>query len=425
MLTEWIDKEKVFKDPVHDYIYVQSPLIWDLINTRAFQRLRRIRQLGTSYLTYHGAEHSRFTHSLGTYETMRKVLAQFERNFGWPSEERVRNLALCAALLHDLGHGPFSHTIEGVFKFHHETWTQRILVEDPEINFIMKRHVDEQFAQDVADVIAKKSKHKLVVKLISSQLDVDRMDYLLRDAVNTGVTYGTFELERLIRVMRPDPETNNVLVKRSGMHTVEQYILARYFMYSQVYLHPVTVSSDVLLRHVFQRAKKLYDLGTDVYVPNELRPLFDRHMDEVTVAEYLDVDEGVVTYTLQRWTREDDPTLRDLADRFVNRRLFGVINTRELTDLERKQISEMFKNHGLNPEYYLSFQSAKVSGYHYYQQGIELLGDDGKTTDIASASWLVRSLKPDTMFRIFCPKEVLRGEGKFKPIRGWLMGVKD
>lgn len=424
MSTEWIDKEKVFKDPVHDYIYVQSPLIWDLINTRAFQRLRRIRQLGTSYLTYHGAEHSRFTHSLGTYETMRKVLTQFERNFGWPTDERVRNLALCAALMHDIGHGPFSHTIERVFDFHHENWTQRILVEDPEINYFMAKHMDADFSRDVADVIAKKSKHRLVVELISSQLDVDRMDYLLRDAVNTGVTYGTFELERLIRVMRPDPETNKILVKRSGMHTVEQYVLARYFMYSQVYLHPVTVGSDVLLRHVFSRAKKLFDRGADFYVPEELKPFFARNMDEVTVAEYLEVDESVVTYTLQRWMRDSDPTLRDLADRFVNRRLFGVINTRELSDLEQKQIKDMFKNNGLNPDYYLSFQKAKMSGYHHYNQGIQLLGEDGKTAELASASWLVRSLKPDTMFRLFCPKEVLRGEGAFKPIRGWLMGIK-
>ncbi|TCP55403.1 hypothetical protein EV586_10355 [Tumebacillus sp. BK434] len=422
-MIEWVDKEKVFKDPVHDYIYVKDSLIWDLINTRAFQRLRRVKQLGTSFLTYHGAEHSRFTHSLGTYETMRKVLSHFERNFGWPGDDRVRMLALCAALLHDIGHGPFSHTVERVFQFHHETWTQRILIEDPEVSRILKR-IDDEFPQDVADVIAKKDKFPLVVKLISSQLDVDRMDYLLRDALNTGVTYGAFELERLIRVMRPVGD--DVVVKKSGMKTVEQYILARYFMYSQVYLHPVTVGSDVLLRHVVSRVKKLWDRGDDVFLVDELKPFLSRKADEISVAEYLELDESVMNYTLQRWTRAEDPILRDLSDRFVNRRLFGGVDTRELKEVERETIREMFRTHGLNPDYYLSFQTATTGGYHMYKQGIKLVDESGRLLDdISKYSGLVRSLQPESKFRIFCPKEVLRGEGSYKPIRGWLDAMRD
>ncbi|ASS76177.1 hypothetical protein CIG75_15340 [Tumebacillus algifaecis] len=422
-MIEWVDKEKVFKDPVHDYIYVKDRLIWDLINTRAFQRLRRVKQLGTSFLTYHGAEHSRFTHSLGTYETMRKVLSHFERNFGWPTDDRVRLLALCAALLHDIGHGPFSHTIERVFQFHHETWTQRILIDDPEVTNILQR-VDDDFPQDVADVIAKKDKFPLVVKLISSQLDVDRMDYLLRDAMNTGVTYGTFELERLIRVMRP--VGNDVVVKKSGMKTVEQYILARYFMYSQVYLHPVTVSSDVLLRHVVARVKTLWDREESVFLPAELKPFLSRKAEQISVAEYLELDESVMNYTMQRWTRADDPILRDLSDRFVNRHLFGVVDTRELKEVERQTIRELFRNCGLDPDYYLSFQTATTGGYHMYHQGITLVDESGRDLgDISKHSSLVRSLSPESKFRIFCPKEVLRGEGKYKPIRGWLDAMKE
>ncbi|MCX7572171.1 HD domain-containing protein [Tumebacillus sp. DT12] len=421
-MAEWkVDKEKVFKDPVHDYIYVTDGLIWDLINTRAFQRLRRIRQLGTSFLTYHGAEHSRFTHSLGTYETMRKVLSHFEKNHGWPQDLRTKRLALCAALLHDIGHGPFSHTIEQVFKTHHETWTQRILVEDPDILAVLTEHVDAEFAQDVADVIAKK-KHPLVVNLISSQLDVDRMDYLLRDAVHTGVTYGTFELERLIRIMKPDQD--GVVVKKKGMHTVEQYILARYFMYSQVYLHPVTIGSDVLLRRIFSRAKKLHDRGDQLFMPEELRPFFENRAENVSVKEYLEVDESVVMYTLERWTSTEDAILRDLADRFVNRRLFGAVQSKELKEVEREQIREMFRSNGLNPDYYLEFHKAVAGGYQLYSQGIKLVDDEGRKTDISQDSGLVRSLQPETKYRIYCPKEVLRGEGRYKPIRGWMEAFK-
>ncbi|MGZ4032491.1 MAG: HD domain-containing protein [Tumebacillaceae bacterium] len=420
-MSEWIDKEKVFKDPVHDYIYVHDKLIWDLINTQAFQRLRRVKQLGTSYLTYHGAEHSRFTHSLGTYETMRNVLSHFERNFDWPNDKRMMRLALCAALLHDIGHGPYSHTIEKVLQCHHETWTQRILLEDMEVNRLL-RTVDEQFPQDVANVIAKKSPYGLVVKLISSQLDVDRMDYLLRDAHFTGVTYGKFELERLIRVMRP--LDNDVVVKKSGLHTVEQYILARYFMYSQVYLHPKTLGSDVLLHHAFLRTKHLHERGETVYLPDEMKPFFEKKAEDISVAEYLELDESILMYTLQRWTKVEDAILRDLADRFVNRRLFGSIKTRELKEVERQTIREMFRAQGVNPDYYLSFQTAVTGGYQMYSQGITLLDDDGNKIDISQKSALVRSLQPETNFRIFCPKEVLRGEGQFKPISAWLSAVR-
>ncbi len=166
-------EEKVFKDPVHKYIYVQEPVIWDLINTKEFQRLRRIRQLGTSYLTFHGAEHSRFSHSLGVYEITRKIISQFERNGypDWPQEERL--VSLCAALLHDVGHGPFSHSIEQIFDTHHEEWTCRIVLGDTDVGRVLRR-VAPGFPQKVADVIRKTYAKPIVVSLVSSQLDADR-----------------------------------------------------------------------------------------------------------------------------------------------------------------------------------------------------------------------------------------------------------
>ena len=227
-MSEQLKEEKVFKDPVHNYIYVDSSIIWSLINTKEFQRLRRIRQLGTSFYTFHGAEHSRFSHSLGVYEITRKVITQFERNGyeDWPAEERL--LCLCAALLHDIGHGPFSHSIERAFGVNHEQWSCRIILEDTEINRILKE-VSPAFPQLVADVIAKTYNKQIVVSLISSQMDADRMDYLLRDAYFTGVNYGAFDLERILRMMRP--HKGNIVVKESGMHAVEHYLMSRYQMY--------------------------------------------------------------------------------------------------------------------------------------------------------------------------------------------------
>ncbi len=243
----------MFKDPIHKYIYVQDQLIWDLINTKEFQRLRRIRQLGTSYLTFHGAEHSRFSHSLGVYEITRKIISQFERNQyeSWPGEERL--LCLCAALLHDIGHGPFSHSIEGVFGIHHEEWTIRMLLGETEVNRVLSR-VSPVFPQKVAGVIAKTYEKEIVVSLVSSQLDADRMDYLLRDAYFTGVNYGTFDLERILRIVRP--YKGRIVVKDSGMHAVEDYLMSRYQMYWQVYFHPVTRSAEVILNKIFFKGPK-------------------------------------------------------------------------------------------------------------------------------------------------------------------------
>lgn len=251
---EKLSEEKVFKDPVHRYVHVRDRVVWDLIGTAEFQRLRRIKQLGTSYLTFHGAEHSRFNHSLGVYEIVRRIIDNFKDRPNWDDQERL--LCLCAALLHDLGHGPFSHSFEKVFKLDHEAFTQAILLGDTEVNEVLSR-VEKGFPKKVADVINKTYKNKLVVSLISSQIDADRMDYLQRDAYFTGVSYGHFDMERILRVMRPMED--QVVVKESGMHAVEDYIMSRYQMYWQVYFHPVTRSAEVILSKILHRAKELYE----------------------------------------------------------------------------------------------------------------------------------------------------------------------
>ncbi|HEY4601761.1 MAG TPA: HD domain-containing protein, partial [Cerasibacillus sp.] len=218
---EKLHEEKVFKDPVHRYVHVRDRVIWDLIGTPEFQRLRRIKQLGTTYLTFHGAEHSRFNHSLGVYEIVRRIINNFRHRKHWNEENRL--LCLCAALLHDLGHGPFSHSFEKVFKLDHEHYTQQIILGETESNRILEK-VYPGFAQEVADVINKTHSNKLVVSLISSQIDADRMDYLQRDSYFTGVSYGHFDMERILRVMRPIED--QVVIKSTGMHAVEDYIMS-------------------------------------------------------------------------------------------------------------------------------------------------------------------------------------------------------
>ncbi|BCJ86522.1 HD domain-containing protein [Effusibacillus dendaii] len=420
MPTQWFAEEKVLKDPIHDWIYIKDPLIWNLINTRAFQRLRRIKQLGTSYLVFHGSEHSRLTHSLGTYETMRKLLSHFHRNHGWPDEERVEKLALCAALLHDIGHGPFSHSFETAFQTHHENWTQRILMEDSEVNGIL-RSVDEQFPQDVAGIIAKDSKYPLLVQIISSQLDVDRMDYLLRDAFNTGVIYGKYELERLIRVMRP--YENDIVIKSSGIHTVEQYVLARYFMYTQVYLHHKTVGSDLLLRSVMLRAKALFGKGLLQYHPVELVPFFSKRESDIQVSEYLSLDESIMLHAFQRWRSESDPILADLASRFLDRRLFASVACDKQTEDSLQEMRDAFQATGLDPHYYLIYQEIATGGF-LYKEGIRVIDEQGMLREIHEVSHLINSLVPEIRYRLYYPKDAITADGEFASLYDRLQQLK-
>ena len=221
---------KVMRDPVHGYIHVRYQVIWDLINAPEFQRLRRIHQLGGTFQVYHGAEHSRFSHSVGVYEVARLMLEWVEGLQTLSEFEQVA--VLCAALLHDIGHGPYSHSFESVSLTNHEEFTDRIILEDTHIHRILKE-ADPKLPNFVADIIAHRSENKLLTQMISSQLDADRMDYLLRDSYFTGVSYGEFDLYRILRTLRV--VDGKLAVKESGIHAVEDYIMARYQMYWQVY----------------------------------------------------------------------------------------------------------------------------------------------------------------------------------------------
>jgi uncharacterized protein len=387
-------EEKVFKDPVHKYIYVQNQTIWDLINTREFQRLRRIRQLGTSFLTFHGAEHSRFSHSLGVYEVTRKIISQFERNQyeDWPKEEGL--LCLCAALLHDLGHGPFSHSIEKAFGTRHEDWSCRIVLGDTEVNEVLSR-VSVDFPKMVAGVICKSYHKEIVVSLVSSQLDADRMDYLLRDAYFTGVNYGTFDLERILRVVRP--YQGHIVVKESGMHAVEDYLMSRYQMYWQVYFHPVTRSAEILLHKIFQRAKQLYEESyTFEFMLEPIRHLF---IDQLSTEDYLLLDESLMQTVLMYWGSEKDSVLGDLCRRFLHRSLFKYMTIDHPSNQLLQQISAALEESGFDPTYYLEVDFPSDLSYDVYRPGesdeklpILLLGRNEELTEITQKSEIVRSI---------------------------------
>ncbi|MBU9714884.1 HD domain-containing protein [Evansella tamaricis] len=411
-----LEEEKVFKDPVHRYIHVRDELIWELIGTKEFQRLRRIRQLGTTYLTFHGAEHTRFNHSLGVYEIMRRMVDNLGQKMTWDPEERL--VCLSAALLHDIGHGPFSHSFEKVFHTDHEEWTRAIILGDTDVHTVLKG-IGNDFPQKVSDVIAKTYSNKLVVSLISSQIDADRMDYLQRDAFYTGVSYGHFDMERLLRVMRPSED--QAVFKHSGMHAVEDYIMSRYQMYWQVYFHPVTRSAEVILSKILHRAKDLYGQGYQFLdKPKHFYSLFS---GKITLEDYLKLDESVILYYFQEWQEESDPILQELCRRFMERRLFKYVECDPSAQMKIwPELIQLFGKIGLDPNYYLVIDSSSDLPYDFYRPGeeeerlpINLLKPNGDLRELSRESDVVEAIsgKKRTDHKLYFPKDLLEDQRTF------------
>ncbi|WP_239255102.1 HD domain-containing protein [Listeria ilorinensis] len=419
-IEQKLRESKVFKDPVHGYVHVEDQMIWDLVATREFQRLRRIRQLGTTSLTFHGAEHSRFNHSLGVYEIVRQIIdVTFAEEFRIDAEERM--VALCAALLHDLGHGPFSHAFEKVFGTDHEAYTREIITGDTEVQKVLKRG-GEEFPLKVADIIGKTYPNQTLVKLISSQLDADRMDYLLRDAYYTGVSYGKFDMERILRVMRPSPDGNGVIIKYSGLHAVEDYLMSRYQMYQQVYFHPVSRSGEVLLWKILDRAKKLYEAGYEFeQQPIEVIPFFT---GEVGLSDYIRLDDTVLTYYFSVWQNETDEILSDLCGRFLGRRLLRYIDYDPATDASLyDQLKGLLEKADIDPTYYLVIDSSSDLPYDLYQPGvssgktpIQLLMPSGELKELSTESPIVESIggKIRTDIKLYYPLDFIEN-GRIAP----------
>lgn len=406
-VTKKLAGEKVFKDPIHKYVHVKDQLIWDLIKTKEFQRLRRIKQLGTLYLAFHTAEHSRFGHSLGVYEIVRRMIDEsFVGREAWNNKDRP--LALCAALLHDLGHGPFSHSFEKIFNTDHEAFTQEIITGNTEVNEVLSR-VSETFPQEVADVINKTHKNKLVISMISSQIDADRMDYLQRDAYFTGVSYGTFDMERILRLMRPSKD--EVLIKESGMHAVENFIMSRYQMYWQIYFHPVSRGGEVLLNNCLKRVKQLYkeDYQFKMY-PKEFIPFFE---GTITIDQYVELDEVTVLFYLKKWIHEEDEILSDLARRFINRDLFKYIPF-DGSIITITELQDLFIEGGIDPEYYFVSEAFSDLPYDYDRPGsnrqpIHLLRRNGSIKEISSQSLVISSITGINRedYKLYYPKEMI------------------
>lgn len=400
-----LKENKVFRDAIHDYIHVDHMIIWQLINSEQMQRLRRIRQLGGTFQVFQSAEHSRFVHSLGVYEIIRKMLDTECLKKHLSDYDKL--CVMCAGLLHDIGHGPFSHSFEHIFNGDHEEMTIRMILEKSDVHYILSQ-MDEHLPQDVADIIAKKHKNPILIQMVSSQLDADRMDYLLRDSYMTGTTYGHFDLSRLLRTMRL--YHGRIVFKESGVQAIENYIIARYHMYWQVYYHPTARSYEHLLRCIFIRVKDLYK--NNYYFKTDIKYLLPFLQNKVTVDDYHCLDEAVLEYYFREFINEDDEILSDLSYRFLNRRLLKYC---ELDSQDKyKQIQCIALDHGFDPRYYVFADTQIQVPYHYYGMSgelseIEILTNEGlkplpKVSEIVYA--IIHSKKYKEDHKVFFPKEI-------------------
>lgn len=400
MLTK-LSETKVLRDPIHNYIQIDYAVIWDVLATREVQRLRRIHQLGTTYLVYHGAEHSRFSHSLGVYEITRRMMNEVA---GIETlSERDRVAVMLAALLHDIGHGPFSHIFERITGVHHEAITLAILRGNSDVHKVLETH-EPGLSTTVAMIIEHTHPEPLLSSFVSGQLDADRMDYLLRDAYFTGTSYGRYDLERILRTLTITQR--QLTVKESGIHSVEDYIMARYQMYWQVYYHPVSRAMEGLLSGFFLRLKDL-QAKEEGWV---LRYPLLRFLREVNDLDaFAQLDESTVTAAFHQAALDQDPILADLSRRLLDRDLFGY------TDAHPDKLialTQAVSKH-YDARYYLYVDETTNQPYTPYTSGgspILITRTDGSVAELSTVSHIVAALvsaqtKVDP--KIFVPKELL------------------
>ena len=375
---------KYLRDPIHGSISFDKErerLIIDLINTREFQRLRRIRQLGALYLTFHGAEHTRFTHSVGVAFMAKRIfdslLAAGQIPLKGAVLERTRLVAIAAALLHDLGHGPFSHLYEKVFNDRrHEEWTRLIIRHARgETGRLLRR---AGMVEEILAVYGHAYRPSFVSDIVSSQLDADRLDYLLRDSFMTGVAYGRYDLDWILTNLRlarrgretaspagggPDGDLRLAINGTKGYHAAEQFVIGRYLMYQQVYYHKTSRAAEQMIRTALQRLVDAHgETGT---LPDPCTASIKRLVEtrgNLPVEDFLRLDDWLLLSAFQEWALAPpgkvDPILRDFCDRITRRRLFKTV--RLTADARHKlfgqaieELSGLFRRKGFDPRYYL------------------------------------------------------------------------
>lgn len=388
LMNKKLNEVKVFRDPIHGYIHVEDQIIWDLINSSLFQRLRRICQLGGVSILYHGATHNRFAHSLGVYEIVLRMCNEIT-SIKQVINEYERILLLCSALLHDLGHGPLSHVFELSNQINHEKYTIQMIKEDQQIHSILFKY-HPNLIQDIILILNKQHPRQFFNQIISSQLDADRMDYLLRDAYYCATSYGNYDLERLLRTIRV--YNDELVVKYSGIYCVEDYIMARYHMYWQVYLHPVVRSYELMIQSLLHA---LNDLDKTYFKVDNLK-------------QYQMMDDAYFYYILSKLQNDHHFIISYLSKNILNRYL---LQYEDFNEEKFKQLSNKGIELGYNPKYFIILDEIKKDPYLPYisdkKEKISILMENNKICELSEVSEIVSALsKMDVKkkLKVYYPK---------------------
>ncbi|WP_304133303.1 HD domain-containing protein [Mesonia mobilis] len=402
------NKLKILNDPIYGFITIPNERIFDIIEHKYFQRLRRISQMGMSYLVYPGAQHTRFHHALGCMHLMRKSL-EVLRFKGVKISEKEEEALLIAILLHDIGHGPFSHAMEHsiVSGVSHE-WLS--------LQFMEKMNAEFNQSLTLAIQIFKGEYHRKFFKqLIASQLDVDRLDYLKRDSFYTGVAEGNINSERLITMLNVN--NDELVVEQKGIYSVEKFLVARRLMYWQVYLHKTSLGAEQLLIRVLKRAKELSGKGVELpaskalsfFLKNEMN--FENFTDK-TLHTFSKLDDYDIVSAMKEWISCDDFVLKNLCKSIINRDLLKV--KLKKTPIEsgkvEKHLEELQQKYKISKEeanYFVFKGSVSNLAYRDDVENINILYKNGKVSDVIKASDqlnLSALTKPVVKYYICYPK---------------------
>jgi HD superfamily phosphohydrolase len=398
--------KKIFNDPVHGFIEVPKGILLDLIDSEIFQRLRRIRQLALTSLIYPGAVHSRFNHALGAMYLMQQALETLSSK-GVDISPEEKEAAQIAILLHDLGHGPFSHALENVIipGLHHETMSRK-LMEKLNVQFEGKLSLAIQIFED-------EYPKKFLHQLVSGQLDMDRMDYLMRDSFFTGVAEGIVGTDRIIKTLHV--RDNALVVEHKGIYSVEKFIIARRLMYWQVYLHKAVISAEYMLIHILKRARFLQQAGEKIWLNETLHWFFTHHFPESTsisqeaVEHFIKLDDEDILYALKQWQFSSDETLSNLCKGLLHRKLLKA--KLQDTPFSEEEIALVQKQSGIsNPEYFIF--TGTVSNLAYLgnrKEPILIQYKEGHVVDLAQASDMhnIEALSLPVKKYFFCWSEAL------------------
>ncbi len=389
MSSATINKLKIINDPVHGFISIRNELIYDLIEHPYFQRLRRIKQLGLSHLVYPGANHTRFHHALGAMHLMSKALAELaKKGVNITSEEN--NAAIIAILLHDIGHGPFSHTLEHTLlkSIHHES-----------VSIFFMNRLNEEFEGKLTmaiDIFTDKYHKKFLHQLVSSQLDMDRLDYLQRDSFFTGVSEGVIGSERIIKML--DVHNNELVITEKGIYSIENFISARRIMYWQVYMHKTVVASEYMLRNALRRAKLLFEQGENLFASPSLKVFLENNFtiedfekNQELLSHFSEIDDSDITVSLKVWQNHPDKILSQISKSILSRHLFKTeikkeAFSEERLNQERNRLKIKYQLDDEDIDYFLVSKKLSNSAYSDDFKQIKIIDRKGNLTELSKAS---------------------------------------